>query len=80
MTDMQFETNPNEFGRPPVQGKGFDLTGKLIGWGLVSSRKEAEYVLIAVAVVALLAAFYFFTSSSGGVQVKDPIYATPQAQ
>lgn len=80
MAEMQFDMNPNEFGRPPVQDRGFDIASKLVAWGLVSSRKEAEYVLIAVAVIALVGAFYFLTSGSGGVQIKEPIYAVPQQQ
>jgi hypothetical protein len=55
MADMEFDTNPNEFGRPPEKSAGSDLTGKLIRWGLVSTRTEAEYVLGAVGVVAIIA-------------------------
>lgn len=64
MSDMQFETdNANEFGRPAEAG-GLDLTGKLITWGLVSTRKEAEYVMIALAVVIAIIAFFVYRSSS----------------
>jgi len=63
MSEMRFEDQGEEFGPPPQRSSGFDLTGLIIKWGLVSSRKEAEYVMIGVGVVALLAAAYFvFTS------------------
>lgn len=66
MNNIQFDTPDNEFGQPQREAAGFDLTGKLIAWGLVSSRKEAQYVLIAVAVLALVGAFILLRS--GGAE------------
>lgn len=78
MADLQFENQTNEFGRPPEASGGFDITGKLISWGLVSNRKEAEYLLIGVAVVALLAAFFFYRSTAGSLPPPPPIGAAVQ--
>lgn len=72
MADMQFEDQTNEFGAPPQQSAGFDLTGKLVDWGLVSSTEEAQYVLIGVAVVAFLAAAFFIFHSGGGSAPPPP--------
>ena len=69
---MQFENQGDEFGTPPQQSAGFDLTGKLVEWGLVSSTSEAQYVLIGVAVVALLAAAYFLFGFGGGSSLPPP--------
>ncbi len=66
MGDMQFEDQTNEFGAPRERATGFDLTGKLVQWGLVSTPQEAQYALIAVAVLAFLVAAYFLFSSGGG--------------
>jgi len=60
--EVRFENQGEEFGAPPQASAGFDLTGKMIQWGLVSSRQEAEYALGGTAVVALLIAIYFFWS------------------
>lgn len=68
---VQFENQGEEFGRPPVEN-GFDITGKLVSWGLVSSRQEAQYVMITVAVLALVAAFFLFTRSGGGGEAPPP--------
>lgn len=73
MTDLQFDTQSNEFGRPPAQQSGFDLSGKLVAWGLVSSRDEATYVLLAIGVLALGAAVFIFMSSSGSTPPPPPI-------
>ncbi|MDO8514756.1 MAG: hypothetical protein Q7S50_04385 [bacterium] len=70
MSEMQFQTDDqNEFGRPPVASGGFDFSGKLVAWGLVSSRKEAEYVLIGIGVIALIVAIFVYMSSSGSSNV-----------
>jgi len=63
MADLQFDNQANEFGRPPVSDPGVDFTGKLIRWGFVSSRKEAEYALIAIAVLCLVAAYFVYKSA-----------------
>ena len=68
---VQFDNQGDEYGRPPQRSSGFDLTGKIVQWGLVRSRDEAQYVLIAVAVVALLVAG-FFVFHSGGSSVPPP--------
>jgi len=73
MSDLQFENQNNEFGRPPEEAAGFDLSGKLISWGIVNNRKEAEYALMAMAVFALVVAVYFFFSSSGSTPPPPPI-------
>ncbi|MBI5644716.1 hypothetical protein HY970_01325 [Candidatus Kaiserbacteria bacterium] len=69
MSDLQFDTPDNEFGRPPEAKPGFDITGKLVEWGLVSSRQEAQYVLIGVGVLALIAAFFFMRSGGSSAPV-----------
>ena len=77
MADVQFENQGEEFGRPP-QSSAFDLTGAMVRWGLVSDRRQAEYVLIALAVVAFLVAAYFlFTGGGGNLPPPPPVAATP---
>lgn len=73
MSELQFDNQNNEFGRPPEESSGFDLSGMLISWGIVNNRKEAEYVLMALAVVALLVAAYFFFSSSSSTPPPPPV-------
>ena len=69
MSDIRFETDQaNEFGRPP-EPQGFDLSGSLIKAGLVSTREEAQYVLLAVAVLVFLMAGYFFFSGGSSSAV-----------
>jgi hypothetical protein len=71
---VRFENQGDEFGRPPQRAGTFDLTGKLVEWGLVKSNQEAQYVLLAVAVVLLLIAGYFiFHSGSGTVPPPPPV-------
>lgn len=65
MSEMRFESQGDEFGRPPERGEGFDISAKLVRWGLVSSTKEGQYVLIGVAVLIVLVAGYFFFTSGG---------------
>lgn len=70
MSDLRFDNNNEEFGRPLAQSQGFDLSGKLVQWGLVASRQEANYVLIGVGGLALVvAAFLMF---SGGSDAPPP--------
>jgi|GEM_PF-2495755 hypothetical protein len=78
MADVQFENQGEEFGRPP-QSSAFDLTGAMVRWGLVSTRQQAEYVMIALAVVAfLIAAYFLFTGGgSGSIPPPPPVAATP---
>ncbi|MCE9541446.1 hypothetical protein K8R03_02705 [Candidatus Kaiserbacteria bacterium] len=65
MSDMQFNDSADEFGRPPVQSMGSDITGKLVSWGLAQDRKQAEYILMAVGALALLLALYFLFFKGG---------------
>ena len=70
---IQFSSDDqNEF-KKPLQDTGTDFTSKLVSWGLVSSRDEAQYVLIGVAVLALAAAVFFFFSSGGGTPPPPPV-------
>lgn len=63
---MKFDTPDDEFGRPPQQSLGADITGKLIAWGFVSSRQEAQYVLAGIAALALIAAYFIYRMFVGG--------------
>ncbi len=61
MSDVQFEGDQvDEFGRPPTRG-GSDLTGRLIKMGIVKDRKQAEYALIVIGILALIAAYMVVT-------------------
>jgi hypothetical protein len=66
MNDIRFDTQENEFGAPTQASQGFDLSGKLISWGLVSDRKQAEYVLIFVAIGALVLSYVAYKALTGG--------------
>ncbi len=74
MGDMQFEDQTNEFGSPRERASGFDLSGALVRWGLVSTPQEAQYALIAVIVLSALIAGYFFFSSGGSTPPPPPVY------
>lgn len=69
MSDMRFEDQQNEFGRPPVASGGFDMSGMLIKWGVASSRQQAEYILITIGILALAVAVFVYMSSSGSSDV-----------
>ncbi len=69
---VRFENQGEEFGRPPEVSEGFNLTGKLVEWGLVSSQAEAQYALIGVAAVALLASAFFLFGFGGGSDIPPP--------
>ena len=69
---VQFENQGEEFGRPPQASSGFDLTGKLVQWGLVSNATEAQYALIGLAVIALLIAGFFLFGFGGGSNIPPP--------
>ena len=73
MPEMKFEEQADEFGRPPQQSAGADLTGKLVAWGLAANRQQAEYILLGVGVAALLLALYFLFSGGSDLPAK-PIY------
>jgi hypothetical protein len=79
MSDVRFENQGQEFGRPPVES-GFDITGKLVSWGLVSSRAEAQYVMIGIIVLAFAgAAFFFFSLGGSGAPPPPPPNMAPAA-
>jgi hypothetical protein len=73
MTDLQFDNTENEFGRPPVASAGFDITGKLVGWGLVSTRQQAEYVLIGLGVLVLIIAFFVYHGTGSSLPPPPPV-------
>ncbi len=63
MSDVQFQSDDqSEFGSPPSRS-GTDLTGKLIKWGIVSSRQQAEYVMIGLAILIAILAFFVYRSA-----------------
>ena len=76
---IKFDTPADEFGRPPQQSMGADITGKLIKWGFVATRQEAQYVLIGVAIVALVLAYVLYGRLGGSSNVPTtPVYSTTQ--
>jgi len=62
MGDLRFDTDQEEFTRPASPTSGGDFTGKLVAWGLVSNRQQAEYVMIGLAVVIAIIAFFVYRS------------------
>lgn len=66
MSDIQFDTNPEEFGRPPQAAPSADFTGKLVEWGLAADRQQAEYVMIGAVILILFVAGFLYFSLSGG--------------
>ena len=52
MTDLRFNDDGSEFARRPVAVNS-GITGVLIRWGLVKTRQQATYVLVAVGILAL---------------------------
>jgi hypothetical protein len=75
MADIQFDTNPSEFGTPPQGKPGWDLTGQIVSLGLAKTREQAEYLLIGVAVLAIIIAAYFLFHSGGGEMSRTPVYS-----
>ncbi len=61
MSDMRFDSNNDEFGRPPAAERG-DFADKLVSWGLVGDRQTAIYTLIGIGVLALVGAFLLFNT------------------
>lgn len=59
-SNVRFEDQGEEFGRPPEERRGIDLAGRLVEWGIVSSPDQAQYVLIGISAVALLVSVYLF--------------------
>lgn len=57
MTDFQFEEErQNEYVTRSTENKSF-LTRLVFATGLVSTEKQAEYILIGVAVIAIILSF-----------------------
>ncbi len=77
--EVRFENQGEEFGTPPERSAGFDLSGKLMSWGLVSSRQEAQYVLIAIAVLALIGTFFALRGSGGSLPPPPPTSISAEA-
>ena len=79
MADMQFNSDQQneftEYSQPRSQG--FDLTGMLIKWGIVSDRKQGEYILLGVAVLVIAIAFWMFASGDS-YESKGTIYIDGQ--
>lgn len=69
MGEVRFENPGEEYGPSPVASSGFDMSGMLVKWGLVSSRKEAEYILIGIGILALVIAVFVYMSSLGSSNV-----------
>lgn len=66
MGDLRFDTDQQEeFGPPVGRPLGDDFTGKLIAWGLVSNRQQAEYLMIGLAVAIAVIAFFVYRSTAG---------------
>jgi hypothetical protein len=73
MSEVVFENQGEEFGRPPSRAAGFDLTGILVRRGVAPDRTHAEYILIGLAIAAVvLGAFVWFSqgSSNGATQAQ----------
>ena len=65
MGDIQFDDGSAEFTPRQPESSSTDLTSKIVAWGLAKDRKQAEMVLIVVAVIAGLGALYFIFFSGG---------------
>jgi len=66
MGDLRFDSDQeDEFKRPESPAQGGDLTGKLIAWGLVSNRQQAEYLMMGLAVLITIVAFFVYRSANG---------------
>lgn len=74
---VQFENQGEEFGTPPQRSGGMDITGALVRAGLVSSEREAQYVLIGIGVVALVVVAYFFFSGGSHAPPPPPPHMAP---
>ena len=65
MGDLRFDSDQEEFSRPAGRASESDFTGKLVAWGIVSNRQQAEYVMIGLAVLIAIIAFFVYRSTSG---------------
>ncbi|MBM3261556.1 hypothetical protein FJY93_04000 [Candidatus Kaiserbacteria bacterium] len=66
MSEIQYESQTGGLTKIPYTPKEPDLIDRLIGWGFVSTQKQAEYVLLGVVVLALLVAAYFSSKVFSG--------------
>lgn len=55
------------------QAPKFDLTERLLQLGIVADRKQAEYVLVAVVIVATIVTFFAYRGAVGGSAEKITI-------
>lgn len=76
MADVQFEEEQQYQQTGQVEQKSF-LVRLVLSTGVVSSDRQAEYVLLGVAAIAIITAFaipLFFGGNSGG---KPPVPVVP---
>lgn len=66
MNDLRFDTEQNEFGTPTHSDGGLDLAGRMVSWGFASDRRQAEYVLLTIVVIAIIASFFAYRMFAGG--------------
>ena len=66
MADVQFEENNFEGRFSPVSSQPPVLVRFILKTGLVKDEKQANYVLIGIAVVAVISAIFILRSSFGG--------------
>ena len=64
MGELRFDSEGDEFARPVSQNAKTDLTGMFIQWGLVSNRQQAEYLMIALAIVIVIIAVFVYRSTA----------------
>jgi len=68
--DLQFEDPLSDYKRNATPREaGFDITGLVVRLGLAKSRKQASYILLAAAVLALILAFVFWPRSSQDIEL-----------
>jgi len=70
MSEVSFEDQGDNFGRPSKFLEAFDLGALLIKWRIASTRQQAQYILIAVALGAIMLAFFVY-------HVATPSYTGP---
>jgi len=58
MSDVQYE-NQGWMQQSKQPEKKTDFTDRLVKWGVASDRKQASYILLGVALMALLIAIFF---------------------
>ena len=70
MSEVSFEDQGDNFGRPSKFLEAFDLGALLIKWRIASTRQQAQYILIGVILVAIMLAFFVY-------HVAAPSYTGP---